>query len=193
MCVRRGVSVCVQGGASVHTWACVCMCTGRCVCRGLCMDGGVCKYGCGEGWVCAYICVCAVSRDAGTAGVRIPLRERTGPCLSLCLGSSTGCPHVWVPLRVGAHGPPFPARWLMGALPSPSLPGDRWCTWGTGVGQGHGVQGVGHGVWQAEAGREAMPGGGGRSRVPFSPPSLIPPCPGAEAFCISQKPDSPRR
>lgn len=92
---------------------------------------------------------------------------------------------------VGAHGPLFSARWPMGLFPS-------FTAWV------HGAQAwdndrqvVEQGQWQAGAARGAVPAPpttrAESSLMPFLPASLILSCPGAEAFCISQKPDSPQR
>lgn len=117
VCARSVVQVCIHG----H----VCVCAREGVCAGACARmGGGCRHG-GAGGVgrvpasmCVHTSMCGVSRDAETARVQIPPRERTGPCLSLCPGSSMGWPHVWVPM-----GPPLPCPLAHGG---PSLPFAPW-------------------------------------------------------------------
>lgn len=192
----RGLRVCVRGGCAwdvvcVHGWGVgarmgwgrlrfvcrgvpvcafsvvqVCVCAREAVRAGACAWMGLCVQtwrGGGGLRVCLQLCVCSV--------------QRCGNCC--CFDSSVG--------EEEARGT-FSLPWPMGALLSPSLPEHQWSAWGTSMGQGHGTQAVGHGLQQAGAGRGAVPGGRGRNLVPFSALSLIPPCPGAEAFCISQKP-----
>lgn len=155
------------------------------VCAGACArmgGGGAGMEGLGVLGACLHLCVCIHLCVECPGMQKLPvfrsLHGRGQAPASTCAqeaawgGPTCGCP--W--------DPPFPVRWPMGALPSPLLPGQRWCTWSTGMGQGHCKQRVEHGVWQAGAGKGAVPGGGGRSLVPFQPPQPHPSLPGGKGF-----------
>lgn len=155
----RGVPVCASSVVQV------CVCAREGVCAGACAWMGLCVQTWEGGQVACVptsVCVCSV--------------QRCGNCW--CFDSPVGEEEQGT----------FSLPWPMGSLLSPSLPEHRWSTWRTSMGQGHGTQAAGHGLQQEGAGRGAVPGGRDRNLVPFSTLSLIPPCPGVEAFCISQKP-----
>lgn len=156
----QGVCVCAWiGGGTVMEWG-----------------GGVHACIC----VCVYICVGAVTRDAGTAGVWIPPWERTGPCLSLCPGTTTGCSHVWMPmgplsLPTGPWGP-FADRALVVHMGYEH--GTK--TWH----KGRRTRGM---VCRRRQRGSARWGEAGACCLSASPPNFIPPCPGAEGFLHLKK------
>lgn len=166
--------MCVQSGASVHTQ--------MCVCRYFCKDVGV---GHMPTSLCVPASLCEVSLDTGTvagSSVWILPQERWGPALASALMCGCSWALFLCPL---AHEGSSPLRcpcaaWAHGAQ---AWDNDR--------------QVVEQGQWQAGAAKGAVPApptsGADSSLVPFLPASLILSCPGAEAFCISQKPDSPQR
>lgn len=168
VCVQR-VSVCAGWCEGAHTCACVCVRAREGVC-----EGAVCGWGCaqmwgGEGgrtpaWVCAR---CPSCRSYPCSHPPPPGEDR--PLTWPVPGKRRG-----VPPRVGARGPHFPARWPIGAFPSPSLLGTWVGTWGTGMGQGHGEQGYGRQRGSARW--------GGRSLVPCSHLQLHPSLPGVRGF-----------
>lgn len=164
----EGVSdVCVQGGASVHTRMCVCRCFH--------MDMGL--------GACLHLCVCLHQC------VRCPWTQELwrDPIFGFLHRRDRALPQPLLQC-LGAHGPLFSARWPVGASSLPSLPGH--------VGHRHGTM-TGR-SWNKDCGSQRGSASssyqwGRRQPGAFPPPSLILSCPGAEAFCISQKPDSPQR